>query len=565
MKKTFTALAGILLLFSYAGADDIVLSVDTNSTYTPTTIVNGDFDECPWQGFVYGGTTYTTAYLRQNAGNILSGSSGDVTSKLWNGVGEGWNTTEVTLFSYGKLYDWTKRVNGNFVAYAVHATYSSAFNSVQNFSFIEMNGYHPSVFYQDLKTQGGDVIRWTLNHANRQNVVERINVQIGAPYINDDGSLVPATTTLDPKIKDDGKAVFQYNGVTNTTGTYGFAKTEELQNLTLSSSALGWQDARGVYIIPSGQNITRFAFVSELPANSADGNLLDSITFSTLIGNLNAYADWDASVVVSGYWGETDTSKKLCIEIVDKSGSTSTKNLDMTSVAGKNFKIVIPKDDTAEKVKIYHQDYESAAKEVTIERHYHGDVLYGVWNYPTSLPTSGRYALGTDVVLSSEVTLSGNSEMAEVGGAKICLNGHTISGAKITVDSGENKFAIESVLSAEEDQYGRIACQLEVKGGDFTLNGGNADNLKISGETCTVTGLVNISALSLASGKVIKLGSGLDTGSLIYVSESAGGVITSGFNGKLGQIINLPAGGSDYVLLKTKNGELKVSKHKTSW
>lgn len=582
MKKPLAVLTGTFILLSFAAAEDttITVSVDSNSSYEPTTIVNGDFNECPWQGFVLNGTTYTASYLRENAGKVLSDSQDKaVDSKLWNGVGEGWNTTETTLFPYGKLYDWAKRVDGVFVPYAVNATYVSTFSNVPNFSFIEMNGHVQSVFYQDLTTHGKDVIRWTLDHARRNNVEERISVQIGAPERDSSGNLVPATSKedtdpLNPKIKQEGWAKFSYDGVTNNDSShpYGFSNTTDLRYLTIKTTDdLGvWKTASGVYIIPENQNVTRFAFISELPSTGADGNLLDSITFSTLIGNLNAYADWNASVVVSGYWGET-TSKNLCIELLKEDGSSiSTKQIAMSSVSGKNFKIEIPASvvSGAKYVKIYHQDYESAAETIEIERHYHGDELFGVWNYSDKLPATGRYALGTDVVLSSDVTLTGSSEMASHGGAKICLNGHTISGANVIVKSGDNKLTITSI-STYDKSLGTIQNQLEVKDGDFTLNGGNVSTLKVTDGTCTVTGLVNVGTLNVASGKVLTIDSNIDKGSAIYLpAEPQTGVFTSGFAGgglDIGQVINLPSGVTDYLLLKTKSGELKVKQHKSAW
>ena len=599
MKKTFVALAGILLLFSYAVAEDIVLSVDTNSTYKPTTIVNGNFDECPWQGFVYGGQTYEVAELKANAQNVqnnstsnstINNTTGDVSGKLWNGVDGGWNTTEITLFPYGKLYDWTKKVSKSFTKYAVQATYVSTFDSLTDFSFIEMNGYHPCVFYQDLTTHGKDVIRWTLKHARRVNSEEeRIAVQIGAPETDSTGNLVPATAStgsdpLNPKIKKDGWAKFNYNGVTNNDSEhpYGFGNTSDLRYLTITTSdALGtWLPASGVYVVPEKQNVTRFAFISELPSasskNSANGNLLDSITFSTLIGNLNAYADWDASVVISGYWGETDTSKQLWVELVDETGKNlGTEKIAMSSVSGKNFKVVIPQSvvTSANSVKIYHQDYVDAAVTIKIERHYHGDELFGVWNYSDKLPTTGRYALGTDVVLSSNVTLTGNSDMVDYGGAKICLNGHKISGANVIVAAGENALTITSLPVYDDGKTGSIESQLEVTGGNFTLTGGNVSTFKVTNGTCTLGGNVDIKTLSLTAGKVLTVASGL-TGS-IYLDSSTlynlgvdGSVITSGFGAaglKLGDVINLPAGVTDSRLVKTKSGELKVKRHKASW
>ncbi len=87
----------------------------------------------------------------------------------------------------------------------------------------------------------------------------------------------------------------------------GYASADDLKNLSLSVLTANnpWYSAQGVYVIPDGQTKTRFAFVSTQSPSNGWGNLLDSITFSTLIGNLDAVRSGD-DVIVTGYWGETN-------------------------------------------------------------------------------------------------------------------------------------------------------------------------------------------------------------------------------------------------------------------
>ena len=100
---------------------------------------------------------------------------------------------------------------------------------------------------------------------------------------------------MNPQINLNSKAIFRYNGVTDNggnTSTIGFGSSTDLQYLRLHNTddadqRSGWWTAQGVYSIPEGQTVTRFGFISEA-AKQNQGNLLDAITFSTLIGNLSA-------------------------------------------------------------------------------------------------------------------------------------------------------------------------------------------------------------------------------------------------------------------------------------
>ncbi|MBR4918580.1 MAG: InlB B-repeat-containing protein [Bacteroidales bacterium] len=355
-----------------------IVVADNTSIYTPTQIFNGSFDEEPWMVFTYNNVTYNTC---PNNPNFDSGGNKYATNVVFHGVDEGWNTTELSWWR-GTLFEYT---DGS-------STHNCQHNStiLMSDKYVEMNCYHATMLYQDLTTCGNDVIRWTLKHGvtSGGNEVQPMYVEIGAPNRDGNGNIINASgwaDNLNPQIDVNTAAFFRYNGVTdkdNNASTRGFASESDLQYLRLTKSANynGWWTAQGVYTIPEGQTVTRFGFVSEAQTPNS-GNLLDDITFSTLIGNLTANfaSTTDNTVLVKGYWGETDPTKKIKIVI----GET-THELDMSNVIGQNFIITIPStcfDGTPTQVTVYHADYENAKRILNV-------------NYPISASatnTSGTY------------------------------------------------------------------------------------------------------------------------------------------------------------------------------
>ena len=179
-------------------ADEIIVNEDNASTYIPTNIINGGFDECPWVSFKIDDVTYSKSTLDSYTfSNFLDGTEVDL---IYNGTNGGWNTTTNVIYDDGKLFDWTKKLNGVVVSHAINATYNGSLQTGSNYSFIEMNGHEAAVFYQDLNTIGGDVIRWTLNHGIRPTpeapYQQNISVEIGAPN-RKDGKIVTAHGTGD--------------------------------------------------------------------------------------------------------------------------------------------------------------------------------------------------------------------------------------------------------------------------------------------------------------------------------------------------------------------------------
>ena len=328
MRKILTFFAALICAVSIQAQSNLVAVPDPSSIYEPTQIANGSFETQPTMA---GSGSYRTP----------------------NGTNQGWNTTENGY----NCFEWLSNVK---------LYHNENLDPIGTYC-VEMNADNSAALYQDLYTNGGDVIRWSLAHAVRTSEcashTQYIRVDVGAPLYNGNNIMYPTgvNKNINTNINPDTKATYHYNRIENPTGhDYGF-NGQDLQNLKVTKdSALQWYYVSGVYVIPESQPVTRFAFVSE--DNNSCGNLLDDISFSTLIGDLSATYGANNSVVIKGYWGETDTSKKL---IIDNNGTTY--EVDMTSVSGQNFVITMTYDNKPTEVTIYHQDYVSAARTISVK------------------------------------------------------------------------------------------------------------------------------------------------------------------------------------------------------
>ena len=396
------------------------------TTNKATQIKNGDFEEIPWIDYVYNGVTYT-----YETRDTSLGSKNTISSSIRKGVDEGWNTTEVSPYQ-GNLFEVWSTEKGKMPAESERTGRDLTGNGQY---FIEMNTTNPAALYQDLSTQGGDVIKWTLQHSARANhgfQEQRMYVMIGAPKM-ENGQIVAATGVkdqIDTNIVETGKAEYRYDSVNHTgvvNGSSAFANLDELKGLSVTKGALTWCTAAGIYVVPEGQDVTRFAFCADGSSKKAEesadllsgGNFLDNITFSTLIGSLKATKQDDGTVKVTGYWGDSNAAKKLIVDY----GNDKTDDVDMSNVCGQYFEITIPakKISDAQKVAVYHEDYRTAKKEVPITHEHE-------WKYSdgnsVSGPDSGEankiYAYCAKVEGSAESN-SHNCDYKDVSQKKVSL------------------------------------------------------------------------------------------------------------------------------------------------
>ena len=362
-----------------------IASVSSNKV---TQIKNGNFEDIPWIDYVYNGVTYT-----YETRDISLGSKNTITSSIRKGVDEGWNTTEINPYQ-GNLFEVWPTEQGKMPAESERTNRDLTKNGRY---FIEMNTTNPAALYQDLSTQGGDVIKWTLQHADRAGhgfQEQRMYVMIGAPKM-ENGQIVAATGVkdqIDTNIVEAGKAEYRYDSVKQTgvvSGSSARANLNELKGLSVNKDERKWCTAAGIYVVPEGQDVTRFAFCADGSSKKAEesadllsgGNFLDNITFSTLIGSLKATKQSDNSVKVTGYWGDSDDTKKLIVDF----GSSDKEAVDMSDVCGQYFEITIPakKISDAQKVAVYHEDYRTATKEVPITHEHE-------WKYTDGNTVSGE-------------------------------------------------------------------------------------------------------------------------------------------------------------------------------
>ena len=327
-------------------------TIDLESDYVPTQIKNGTFGVRPWMSYRYNSTDYTSYYAASSVGNDKI-----IEASYPNGVNGGWNTTENKTLDRG-LYEYAHSIYNDYVS-----TYGGC---------VEMNSQNCAVLWQDLTTHSHDVIRWSLLHAVRTNYgpdVQSMRVEVGAPE-SSGGNIVAATglnEAVDSKIITDTKATYSPSGYSGTYAKGGDNLAKLALNKNTAPDNNAWHQVRGIYLIPEGQTVTRFAFIStsiDADANKMSaGNYLDNLAFSTLIGNLSAEQLPTGDVVLKGYWGETDANKHLVVVI----GSTS-NNYDMTSVANENFKLTIPAATigAATSLSVYHEDYSDANRTIEI-------------------------------------------------------------------------------------------------------------------------------------------------------------------------------------------------------
>ena len=389
MRKLFTFLCAALMSVGM-WADPIVAVPDPSSIYEPTQIVNGGFEINPND----------------------------------NSAASGWKTTEEEPNDVGDYFEWLD--NGQIPDWTcglsvsgTHCVEMNAQNSAVLYQDLTTYGY--DVIRWALKHAA---------RKNFGPEEQSMRVEVGAP-LRDDNIISPASginENVDSKIIEGTKANYEYNGISGYNGTNG--DNLEYLRLSKTQNCDQWYQVRGVYMVPEGQTTTRFAFIADSQIENPDGapkrkvnkakkdwedeeegggegeeecydcdcdpqwcnsdeerceawgmdcpededepetswgllsggNFLDDIEFSTLIGDLSATYGPNNSVVIKGYWGDTDTSKKLIIDI-----NSTPNEVDMSNVIGQNFVITMTYDNKPTEVTIYHEDYVSAARTISVK------------------------------------------------------------------------------------------------------------------------------------------------------------------------------------------------------
>ena len=299
------------------------VAVDELSFYIPTSIVNGSFN---------------------NAVNVINPPAG---------VDEGWNSTETDL-------GW-----GAIERSSSMSTYNSYLDA-STVPFIDLNSSNRAVISQDMTTHGRDIIKWSLMHAVRKDgaLPQSFSVEIGAPERDGSNNIIlpeGINAEINPHIIASTMSKYSSTGVTGYNG-YNDAS---LQYMALdASNQYQWYTVSSVYSVPVDQTVTRLALMDDKEIPAGGGSLLDEITFSTLLGNFSAGRMSNNDVEIHGYWGETNSSKKLIVEI-----GSHAYGINMSGYTGQNFVITIPHDCISESyttVTGYHEDYPEATVTVDV-------------------------------------------------------------------------------------------------------------------------------------------------------------------------------------------------------
>lgn len=242
--------------------------------------------------------------------------------------------------------------------------------------FVELNCNEPGTLYQDLGTNGKDVIIWSLNHASRYHAgdPQKMKVVIGdakdkpeptvdkAPGHESKGwnasdlevivnyNVGSYTEYQNGSIKDYDSSDVLVNaiskkGFAREAGGDAYDSIKYLSMPEVSSVSDNWKKVEGVYIVPEGQTLTRFAFQSINPGSS--GNFLDDVEFKTLVGKLEIRQDPSkpTQLIVEGYYGgDPNKDPKIVYDYTDKDGNHHIGEIDMSDIpkGGGDFIAYIP-------------------------------------------------------------------------------------------------------------------------------------------------------------------------------------------------------------------------------
>lgn len=207
---------------------------------------NGSFETPVVSDGAY--STYQSAHFIQIP-NGTEGLEWKTTAK-----GEKWNDASAPKDYYIEIADGSRKKYGN--------GFSSVTNNPQDVyhisgaadgnQFAELNCQVPGALYQDILTQPGSTLYWSLEHAGRDG--------------NDTMAVIISNTRELPENWD-------------PSGDNYDDRPSDVQS-TITDGRGTWNYYSGTYVVPEGQYVTRFYFVAVgASGGSADGNLLDNITF----------------------------------------------------------------------------------------------------------------------------------------------------------------------------------------------------------------------------------------------------------------------------------------------
>lgn len=206
--------------------------------------------------------------------------------------------------------------------------------------FIELNADVKAAVYQDLTTTPGTVIYWSLYQGGVNYEGEHINntmaVRIGTPGELTDGTMIDSTTAFDQEWTK--RTIYELTDNTEVSTIPDAYNGKDTQKKRLFTQMGRWTRYEGLYVVPEGQTLTRFAFAS-LSEDSLKGNLLDGIEFRIATQDELNNMGYSSSGSASGQ--ESEAQKEAArIEKAKRDWEVSDSN-------PKNYLTTIQSDDGA--------------------------------------------------------------------------------------------------------------------------------------------------------------------------------------------------------------------------
>lgn len=148
--------------------------------------------------------------------------------------------------------------------------------------FIELNASEQAAVYQDISTTPGSIIYWSLYqggvwYTNSQNINNTMAVRIGTPEQLDNATMKSQNLT-DYDQEWTKRTIYELGEMTVVNSTPEAYSGKDSNKKQLYTEPKRWTKYEGVYVVPEGQTLTRFAFAS-LSAIPLQGNLLDGVVF----------------------------------------------------------------------------------------------------------------------------------------------------------------------------------------------------------------------------------------------------------------------------------------------
>lgn len=151
---------------------------------------------------------------------------------------------------------------------------------------IELNSDSRSAIYQDLSTEPGEVLYWSLYQGgvwyDFSSTIDNImTVRIGSPAaLNTEAVMITTASTIydQPWTK---RTIYNTNIDDVVSSTTSINVGNDVNLKILYTEPKRWTKYEGTYTVPEGQTVTRFVFASLASKDSERGNLLDGVAFKT--------------------------------------------------------------------------------------------------------------------------------------------------------------------------------------------------------------------------------------------------------------------------------------------